>query len=102
MQSRRGSGSGGGAGDSAGSEGLQWELYRGGKAVNLVEEESYLENKHFGGLLYEALGMGMKKKMKRKLEVKKGQVSKEKVEGGASRPLRWFASCGWWAGQQKK
>lgn len=29
----------------------------------------------------------MKKKMKRKLEVKKGQVSKEKVEGGASRPL---------------
>lgn len=65
---------------------------------------SYLVNKHFGGLLYEALGgMGMKKKRleRRKLEVKKGQVSKEKVEGGASRPLRWFVVVAVVGGQKK-
>lgn len=37
MQSRRGSGSGGGAGDSTGPERVQWELYRRAKAVNSIE-----------------------------------------------------------------
>lgn len=44
--------------------------------------------------------MGMRKKMKRKLEVKKGQVSKEKVEGGASRPLRLVREL-WLVGGQR-